>query len=110
MDDQVKLDDSHCHELRVRDCLANKLHSVKPSVMRWESSFHAIRKYEVLLTRLRIGHKRFTHGPLLREDPCIPPECEDCNVQLWSLFHIFIECPFLEHYIGRFCTANIVES
>ena len=77
------------------NCLANKLHSIKPCVMRWHSSSLDVRKYEVLLTRLRIGHTRFTHGPLLRGDPY--PECEDCN-EPWTLFHIFIECPFLEQY------------
>ena len=47
------------------------------------------------MTRLRLGHTRFTHGPLLRGEPY--PECDDCNVP-WSVYHIFIECPFLEQY------------
>ena len=39
---------------------------------------------EVLLSRLCIGHTRFTHGLPLRR-----------NLTL-TLFQIFIECPFLE--------------
>ena len=77
------------------DCVGNKLHFIKPDVSKWDSSCDAVRKYEVLLTRLRIGHTRFTHGPLLRGEPY--PECDDCDVP-WTLYHIFIECPFLEQY------------
>ena len=72
-----------------------KLHSIKPGIARWEFSYNAVRKYEVLLNRLRIGYTRFTHGSLPRGEPY--PECDDCNVPL-TLFHIFIECPFLEQY------------
>ena len=38
------------------NCLANKLHLIKPCVLIWELSYNDVRKYEVLLTRLRIGH------------------------------------------------------
>ena len=78
--------------------VGNKLHSIKPGIARWKSSHNAVRSYEVLLNRLRIGHTRFTHGPLLRGEPYL--ECDDCDVP-WTLFHIFIECPFLEQY--RIC-------
>ena len=68
-------------------------HFIKPGIAMWKSSHNA--DYEVLLNRLRVGDTRFTHGPLLRGEPY--PECDDCYVLL-TLFHIFIECPFLEQY------------
>jgi hypothetical protein len=38
--------------------VGNKLHMVKPSVQEWQSSFRAVRKDEVTLTLVRIGHTR----------------------------------------------------
>jgi hypothetical protein len=45
------------------DCArGNKLRVVKPSMQEWQSSFRVIRKDEVILTCLRIGHLRMTHA------------------------------------------------
>ncbi|GFS77444.1 RNase H domain-containing protein [Trichonephila clavipes] len=41
--------------------ILNKLHSTHPSTSHWA----AVRRHDVRLTRLRIGHTRFTHRPLL---------------------------------------------
>jgi hypothetical protein len=45
--------------------MGNKLCLVKPSVQAWHSTFCAVRKEEVTLTRLHIGHMCLTHGHLL---------------------------------------------
>jgi hypothetical protein len=40
----------------------NKLHTVKPSLQTWHFSFSVVRKEEVMLTWLPIGHMRVAHG------------------------------------------------
>ncbi|GBN13043.1 hypothetical protein AVEN_74935-1, partial [Araneus ventricosus] len=66
----------------------NKLYSVKPSIGLWSAL--PMRELDVKLTRLRIGHTRFTHRHLFlgqRAQRC--PTCQaDFTVQ-----HILIECP-----------------
>ncbi|XP_015363709.1 PREDICTED: uncharacterized protein LOC107161712, partial [Diuraphis noxia] len=47
------------------------------------------RKEEVLLTRLRIGHTRFTHGYLMSKEE--QPRCTTCGVHL-TIKHIIVEC------------------
>ena len=44
----------------------NKLHSIKPSLGDWQSSYRIDRKEEVTLARLRIGHTFITHSFLLK--------------------------------------------
>ncbi|GFX09418.1 chitinase domain-containing protein 1 [Trichonephila clavipes] len=56
--------------------LDNKLHSVKPVIGAWPVM--PMRRTDVKLTRLRIGHTRFTHRHLLFGERA--PECPSCNV------------------------------
>ncbi|GBO05358.1 hypothetical protein AVEN_94136-1 [Araneus ventricosus] len=56
----------------------NKLHSVKPHVQPWPSL--TTRKADTLLTRLRVGHTRYTHRHLLFGEQT--PMCSQCN---WSI-------------------------
>ena len=49
----------------------NKLHSVKPVLGEWQSSYRRCRRDEVVLCRARIGH---THSYILKKDH--PPQCE----------------------------------
>ncbi|GBN79631.1 RNA-directed DNA polymerase from mobile element jockey [Araneus ventricosus] len=53
----------------------NKLHSVKPHVQPWPSL--TTRKADTLLTRLRVGHTRYTHRHLLFREQT--PMCSQCN-------------------------------
>ena len=55
----------------------NKLHSVKPVLGDWQSSYRRCRKDEVVLCRARIGHTYMTHSYILKKDP--PPQCEHCQ-------------------------------
>ena len=57
--------------------VANMLHSVKPVLGHWQSSYRRCRKDEVVLCRARIGHTYVTHSYILKKDP--PPQCEDCQ-------------------------------
>ena len=68
----------------------NKLRSFRDSVRPWRSSHQKVRAHEVMLTRLRIGHTRLTHGHLMRGEPL--PYCDNCIVPL-TIKHILIECP-----------------
>ncbi|GFW58795.1 RNase H domain-containing protein [Trichonephila clavipes] len=70
--------------------LDNKLHSVKPVIGAWPVM--PMRRTDVKLTRLRIGHTRFTHRHLLFGERA--PECPSCHVS-YTVHHILIDCPFL---------------
>ncbi|GFR08090.1 putative RNA-directed DNA polymerase from transposon X-element [Trichonephila clavata] len=66
----------------------NKLHYIHPFITHWTAV--PIRRPDVCLTRLRIGHTRLTHRHLLLGES--PPVCDFCHCDL-SILHILIECP-----------------
>ena len=66
-----------------------KYRKIRPSVGMWISSSNPSRRYEIILTRLRIGHTRITHGFLFEGGR--PPECDHCQVQL-TVEHILVDC------------------
>ena len=72
--------------------VANRLHSVKPVLGDWQSSYRRCRKDEVVLCRARIGHTYMTHSYILKKDP--PPQCEHCQCIL-TVRHILVECNHL---------------
>ena len=65
----------------------NKLRLIHPSIRRWESSYHKRRRYETILTRLRIGHCNFSHVHLMKKEP--QPRC--CGVPL-TVKHVLVSC------------------
>ncbi|GFW98576.1 RNase H domain-containing protein [Trichonephila clavipes] len=73
--------------------LDNKLHSVKPVIGAWPVM--PMRRTDVKLTRLRIGHTRFTHRHLLFGERA--PECPSCHVS-YTVRHILIDCPVFNHH------------
>ncbi|GFT26397.1 RNase H domain-containing protein, partial [Trichonephila clavipes] len=73
--------------------LDNKLHSVKPVIGAWPVM--PLRRTDVKLTRLRIGHTRFTHRHLLFGERA--PECPSCHVS-YTVHHIFNRCPVFNHH------------
>jgi ribonuclease HI len=82
---------------------ANKLYNLKPNIKDWP--LQPSRKHNVVLTRLRIGHTRFTHRHLLMGEPA--PVCLTCNVPM-TVRHILIECPdFKLHRQYHFHSQNI---
>ncbi|GFY32020.1 probable RNA-directed DNA polymerase from transposon X-element [Trichonephila clavipes] len=86
--------------------LDNKLHSVKPVVGAWPVM--PMRRTDVKLTRLRIGHTRFTHRHLLFGERA--PECPSCKVS-YTVHHILIDCPvFNTHRITFFCKSVLTLS
>ena len=85
--------------------VVNKLHSVKPVLGDWQSSYRRCRKDEVVLCRARIGH---THSYILRKDP--PPLCEHCQCIL-TVRHILVECNhFAQEIKDIFGRRDVVES
>ena len=90
------------------DAVANKVHSVKPVLGDWQSSYRQCRKDELVLCRARIGHTHLTHSYILRKDP--PPRCEHCQCIL-TVRHIFMECyHFAEKRKDVFDKRNVTES
>ena len=67
----------------------NKLHSVKPVLGNWQSSYRRCKEDEAGLCRARIGHSHFTHSYILRKDH--PPLCEHCQCIL-TVCHILVDC------------------
>ncbi|GBN84903.1 hypothetical protein AVEN_96593-1 [Araneus ventricosus] len=53
----------------------NKLYKIQPSIKGFGNL--TIRKHDVILTRLRVGHTFLTHRHLLHSDPA--PICNGCN-------------------------------
>ncbi|GBM45303.1 hypothetical protein AVEN_54373-1 [Araneus ventricosus] len=65
----------------------NKLHADKPTVETWPPLKN--RKPDIVLTRLRVGHARFTQRHLLLGEPV--PVCSQRNCTM-SVHHILSEC------------------
>ena len=68
--------------------VANKLHSVKPVLGDWQSSYRRCWKDEVVLSRARIGYTHLTHSYISWKDP--PPHCEHCQYILTT--SSFLHC------------------
>ncbi|GBM10819.1 putative RNA-directed DNA polymerase from transposon X-element [Araneus ventricosus] len=81
----------------------NKLHFVKPFLDMWP--ILPIRELDVKLTRLRIGHTRFTHKHLIFGERT--PVCPTCHTD-FSVTHILIECPsFKSHREYHFNSPSL---
>ena len=82
----------------------NKLREIKDTIDESHVRDSTNRKWEISVTRLKIGHTKFTHRYLLNREE--PPLCEDCIVPL-TVKHILIECPsYEEQRIAHFNTNN----
>ncbi|GBM66723.1 hypothetical protein AVEN_77693-1, partial [Araneus ventricosus] len=81
----------------------NKLHFVKRFINMWP--ILPIRELDVKLTRLRIGHTRFTHKHLIFGERT--PVCPTCHTA-FSVTHILIECPsFKSHREYHFNSSSV---
>ena len=66
----------------------NKLHAIKPVIRNNSSAIRNIRRDDVVITRLRIGHTRFTHSYLLNREE--QPFCIVCNQNI-TVNHILTD-------------------
>ena len=88
--------------------VTNKLHSVKPVLGDWQSSYRRCRKDDVVLCRAHIGHTYLAHSYILNKDP--PPQCDHCQCIL-TVRHILVECNHLAQTRNDvFGRCGVVES
>ena len=83
----------------------NKPRQIKDTVGKWGTSFNKNRRWEVVLSRLRLGHTRVTHGFLMENKP--PAICQFCSVPL-TINHILIECQQYAQQRHRWFRVNLV--
>ena len=67
----------------------NKLHAITPVVGNNSSAIRNVRREDVVITRLRIGHTRFTHSYILNREE--QPFCIACNKHI-TVKHILTDC------------------
>ena len=67
----------------------NKLHAIKPVVGNNSSAIRNVRREDVVITRMRIGHTRFTHSYILNREE--QPFCIACNQHI-TVKHILTDC------------------
>ena len=67
----------------------NKLHATKPLIGEQPSAYRSVRRDEVVLSRLKLGHSYLTYSYLLKGEP--PPECVTCSCRL-TISHILVDC------------------
>ncbi|GFX07795.1 putative RNA-directed DNA polymerase from transposon X-element [Trichonephila clavipes] len=83
--------------------ILNKLHSIHPSTADWAAV--PVRRHDVRLTGLRIGHTRLAHRHVLLGES--PPVCglSQCGL---SILHILIECPTYSSKRSTFFKTNLL--
>ena len=67
----------------------NKLHATKPLISEQPSAYKSVRRDEVVLSRLKLGHSYLTHSYFLKGEP--RPECVTYNCRL-TICHILVDC------------------
>ena len=69
--------------------IGNKILEIKPTIGEHQSVVRNIRKEEVVLARLRLGHTRVTHSCLLVGEE--QPQCVGCDTP-FTVRHFLLEC------------------
>ena len=82
----------------------NKLFQIQPTLGEWRPASRKSRREQVI-SRLRIGHTRFTHSFILKQEP--QPQCFTCQTTC-TVKHILIECRTLAVIRKRFFKENIL--
>ena len=80
-----------------------KYRRIRDDVGYWSSGFNANRRYEVILTRLRIGHTRMTHNYIMEGSSA--PVCAHCGTSL-SIEHVLVCCPHFNHLRRKYFLAE----
>ena len=80
-----------------------KLKGIKPVIKESKSIISNIRREEVVLTRLRIGHTRITHSWLLNRDE--QPNCTGCDVP-FTVKHFLLDCSDLQQTRRSFFSSQ----
>ena len=69
--------------------IGNKLLEIKPTIGEHQSVVRYIRKEEVVLARLSLGHTRVTYSYLLLGEE--QPQCVGCDAP-YTVRHFLLEC------------------
>ena len=69
--------------------IGNKLLDIKPTIGEYQSVVRNIRREEVVLARLRLGHTRVTHSYILQGEE--HPQCVGCDAP-FTVRHFLLEC------------------
>ena len=77
----------------------NKLRTIKETLGRTSFKNITLRRDEIVLHRLRIGHTKLTHSYLLNKEDA--PECPQCFCLL-TVEHLLIQCPTYNTIRKRF--------
>ena len=81
----------------------NKLLKIKPILGEWRRAFRRLRREQVIISRLRIGHTRLTHSFILKQEQ--QPQCLTCQSPC-ALKHILMECREFALIKKRFFIVN----
>ena len=76
-----------------------KYKKIRKTINHWPSSYHKNRQTEVKLSRLRIGHTRYTHQFILEGSSA--PMCGRCVIPL-SVEHVLVHCPMYDNQRRRY--------
>ena len=76
----------------------NKLKEIKPCIAIWPT--FTPRKFDIILTQLRIGHSRLTHKYLLFDET--EPTFPHCCSSALTIRHLLNDCPGLRHLYRHF--------
>ena len=83
----------------------NKLHEVRPLIKVDYPVVQSLRREDVVLTCLRIGHTHITHSHLLKRDE--QPQCVSCN-EPFTVKHFLLDCvDFLDIRKQYFSVRNL---
>ena len=85
----------------------NKLHSVKPFLGYWQTSYRQCKKDEIVLCRARIGHTHLTNSYIFKNDPS--PQCEHSQCIL-TVHNILVECNNNAQRKDIFGRRDVIES
>ena len=69
--------------------IQNELFQIQSTLGEWRPAFRALRREQVVISRLRIGHTRLTYAFILKQEP--HPQCLTCQT-ICTVKHILIEC------------------
>lgn len=67
----------------------SKLRQIKNTTSEWNTSYIKDRYFSRIITRLRIGHTKLTHGHYAKKED--PATCIACGVPI-TVYHVLIEC------------------
>ena len=73
----------------LNNSIGNKLLDIKPTIGEYQSVVRNIRREEVVLARLHLGHARVTHSYLLQGEE--QPHCVGCDAPFTER-QFFLEC------------------